>query len=45
MIKYNHHCDYTWCVTVYLIIYHTPGTIVIMIVGKSLEKPGAKLAA
>ena len=22
MIKYNYHCDYTWCVTVYLINCH-----------------------
>jgi len=45
MIKYNHHCDYTWCVTVYLINCHTPGMIAMMIVENSLEKPAAKLVA
>ena len=45
MIKYNHHCDYTWCVTVYLINCQTPGIIAVMIVKQSLEKPAAKLVA
>jgi len=46
MIKYNHHCDYIWCVTVHLINCHTSGIITMMIVEKVyLEKPAAKLVA
>jgi len=40
MIKYNdynHHCDYTWCVSDYLINCHTPGIIAEMIVVKSIQ--------
>jgi len=42
-MNYNHHCDYAWCVTVYLINCHTPGIVAMMTVEKSLRKPAAKL--
>ena len=45
MIKYNHHCDYTWCVTVYLINGHTPSIVAMMTVENDLVKPGPKLVA